>query len=690
MLRLLTLDAQGERKLKSGILTDVKVTADPRANALIVSAPAESMELLAALIKQLDQLPTAEAQLKVFTIVNGDASNLAEMLRTLFGRAQTPGQGGGGGGANAVLGGVAQGENSLVPLRFSVDQRTNSIVVSGSAGDLNVVEAILLRLDDSDVRQRKSVVYRLKNAPALDVATAVNEFLRSQRQVQQISPGLLSPFEQIEREVIVVPEPVSNSLIVSATPRYFDEIRRVVEELDARPPMVMIQVLIAEIALNNVDEFGVELGLQDSVLFDRSLLGNLVQNTTTTTFGNPPTTVQQQQILGATNAPGFDFNNQPLGNSGSDKSLGTRNNVGAQGLSNFSVGRINNELGFGGLVLSASSENVSILLRALQECRRLDVLSRPQVMTLDNQPAFVQVGQRVPFITAVQIGTTGQQSNTVAFENVGLILGVTPRISPDGLVVMEIDATRSEVGPEAEGIPVSVSASGAVVRSPRINITTAQTTVSALSGQTVVLGGLIVSNKRQTHRRVPLLSDIPMLGNLFRYDNVTNSRSELLIIMTPRVVRSEQDAELIKQVEAARMTWCLADVIRMHGESGLRSRRDEWLNDETPTVYPDLDPSGNFMHIKPEEIPTPAQPQSVLPGPVVPGPILQQPIENQPTPAQPQPKYLPDRKQGRRPTSQPVERAGGPVAGGNNVERAVYQPSAPKGLQRLPDVGAAR
>jgi type II secretory pathway component GspD/PulD (secretin) len=111
-LRLMTLDAQGERRLRSGILTDVQVTADPRANALIVSAPAESMDLLAALIRQLDEMPTAESQIKVFTVQNADASSLVEMLRNLFGRTQNQGQGQG--GLAALLGGQAQGENPLV------------------------------------------------------------------------------------------------------------------------------------------------------------------------------------------------------------------------------------------------------------------------------------------------------------------------------------------------------------------------------------------------------------------------------------------------------------------------------------------------------------------------------------------------------------------------------------------------
>lgn len=542
-LRFLTIDQQGQQKLRSGILTDVRITADVRANALLVSAPPESMELIAALIRELDRIPTSESQIKVFTIVNGDAPSLSTMLGQLFG-STTQGAGGGGFGGFGGLGGAGglQGNQLVTPMRFSVDQRTNSIIASGSADDLRIVEAILLRLDGSDVQDRKTEVFRLKNSPAADVSNAINQYLQNERAVQQNNPALLSAFEQIERQVVVVPEPVSNSLIVSATPRYFDEIRNIVEKLDARPPMVLIQVLIAEITLNSTDEFGIELGLQDSVLFDRSVAaaGSLV--------------------------PGYNFNNQPLGNTATP--VVNPAYVGGQGLTNFSLGRTNPTLGYGGLVLSASSENVSFLLRALKECRRLDVLSRPQVMTLDNQPAFIQVGQRVPRITGSTTNQTGQTNSTV-LENVGLILGVTPRISPDNLVVMEVDAERSEVGPEAEGIPISISATGQVIRSPRINTTTAQTTVSALTGQTVVLGGLLTKNRQTTHRSVPVLDNIPVIRNLFRYDIETELRTELLIILTPNVVRTEEESERLKRIEASRMSWCLADVQKMHGEAGL-------------------------------------------------------------------------------------------------------------------------
>jgi type II secretory pathway component GspD/PulD (secretin) len=593
-LRFVTVDAEGERLLKSGILTDVRITADENSNALLVSAPAASMPLLEALVEALDQLPAAEAQIKVFTIVEGDATTMMEMLETLFGQ-QTGGQQA---LQTPVRTGAVEGESSLVQLRFAVDARTNSIIASGSVGDLSVVEAILLRLDESDVRDRKTTVVRLNNAPAEDVSTAVNEYLNSQRQLEQIEEGL-SVFEQMEREVIVVPEVVSNTLIVSATPKYFDDIMELVEQLDQAPPMVMIQVLIAEIQLSDTDEFGVELGLQDSILFDRSLLGNIVTTTDTVFDSVTGLPVSSTQVIqSATIDPGFLFNSSdPLGNSGASNAVGNADVVGSQGLSNFAVGRLNSELGFGGLVLSASSEAVNILIRALQEKRRVDILSRPQVMTLDNQPAFVMVGQRVPRITGVSTTQVGQ-TNQIITENVGLILTVTPRISPEGTVVMEIDVDKSELGPEAEGIPVSIS-EGQVIRSPRVNTTTAQTTISASDGQTVLLGGLITKNKSTITRRVPGLADIPILGHLFRYDNLVCKRTELLIIMTPHIVDSKEDAEWILQSEAERMHWCLCDIAEFPETAGLRSRHDEWSDTETTTIYPEDNP-------KAKPVPAPA------------------------------------------------------------------------------------
>lgn len=579
----------GQGVVASGILENTQITINARNNSLIISAPAANFELIENLIRQLD-VPGMVAKIKIFPIANGDAVTLVETLRSLL-----PSQTGTTQGPQLSS---APGESSLAPLRFTVDSRSNSLIATGSEGDLKIVEALIVRLDESDSMQRRSLVYQLRNAAAVDVALTINDFLRANRQLETAGPNRISPFQQLEKEVIVVPEPVANKLILSATPRYFDEISKLIEKLDEQPPQVMIQVLIAEVALGDSEEFGVELGIQDSVLFDRSLLGNLISTTNTNQASTPSgiVTSTQQTVVAASNTPGFDFNNvNPLGNSGSAKSLGTAGAVGGQGLSNFDVGRGNAELGFGGLVLSASSQNLSVLMRALQESKRLDVLSRPQVLTLDNQPAFIQVGQRVPRIVGSAVNQVGQQNN-ITLENVGLILGVTPRISPDGNVVMEIDAEKSELGAEDEGIPVSVSTNGTVIRSPRINTTTAQATVSAANGETIILGGLITKSMRQLHRKVPFLGDVPLLGNLFRFDSQSERRTELLIILTPNIVRTQEDMERLKQTEVSRMSWCAADVFDIHGDLGLGPQLGSNLpeSEGLEVVYPDVDPRGRL------------------------------------------------------------------------------------------------
>ena len=614
LLRLVTIDAAGKQKLESGVLAGVIVNADTRQNSLVVTAPAESMPLMAALIEQLDQPPDAVAELKVFTIENGDAVSLADMLRDLFGSPEQGGQEGGGGGG----GGAQNAGNRIFQLRFSVDERTNSIIAAGSSDELLVVEAVLLRLDVRDAKTRRNEVYKLKNADAEQVALALQQWLQAKRDVELTAPGATSPFQQIESEVVVVAEINSNSLIVSATPTYYQEITDIVEQLDEQAPMVMIQVLIGEVTLGDADEFGVELGLQDSVLFDRSLIeeeGFITTNSTliTQTPGGATTQVEQQIVQSAPLTPGFNFGDpaRPLGNSGSTQALATAGAVGAQSLSSFAVGRVNPALGFGGLVLSASSDSVSMLLRALQETRRLEVLSRPQIMALDNLEGRAFVGEIVPIITRSEIDAFGRPQNVVEPVDVGLELRVRPRISPEDLVVMEVAASKRELGPLDQGVPISIAPNGDPIRVPRINSIEAQTTVSAVSGQTVVLSGLLSKRDEALHRRVPLLADIPLLGSLFRYDSSAVVRRELLIVLTPHVIRTRRDAEVIKQVESARMSWCLSDVVDLHGPAGLRSRNDPIGAAEAETVYPHETPdaNGNFGDLPgPEAAPTPAAP----------------------------------------------------------------------------------
>jgi type II secretory pathway component GspD/PulD (secretin) len=343
VLQFLATDKESARMIRSGILSDIRITPDLHSNSLIVTASDKSMELLSALIQQLDRPTNTVSVIKVFTLENADATLMVQQLNALFNNVPQ------GQNQNRILPGLAlvnadDASSSLVPLKFSVDTRTNSVIAVGSSDAMGVVEAVLRKLDESNLRSRQNKVIRLNNAPALQISTAITAFFQQQRDLTQNDPNLVSNVEQLEREVIVIPDTISNNLLVSATPRYFPDILQMIAKLDSVPKVVVIQAMIVEVQLNNTDEFGIELGVQSPVFFDRSVLDDpVVLTTTTTELGQQTTT---QMILSQSGSPGFNFNNSgiPLGNN-LNSSPGI---VGGQSLTNFSMGRANSDLGTAG------------------------------------------------------------------------------------------------------------------------------------------------------------------------------------------------------------------------------------------------------------------------------------------------------------------------------------------------------
>jgi general secretion pathway protein D len=571
-LSILSVDSEAGTLLKSGVLTGAVVTADLNSNSLVVRAPATSMPLITELIRQLDKAPDVESLVKVFTIENGDAVQLSTALTDLFGEsASTDGTSVGAGNLGGLPPSTANGESSLVPLRFSTDQRSNSIIASGSAEDLEVVESILLRLDTAGFAERITEVVWLRHQSAADIALALQTYIQQRtqtsRNITQFQQGL-SAYDLVDRDLIVVSEPITNSLLISVSPRLYEDIRRLIDQMDRRPPMVMINVLIAEVSLGDGFEIGGEVGLQDSLLFNRSVANAAIA-------GIPATPANS----------GFGFNNNGTPN----LVQANRDNVAGRGVSTFGLGTASDTFGYGGFVLSAASESVSLLFRSLQNADRLQILSRPQVMTLDNTEALVQVGRTIARVTGViNNGVSGSQVVTQDLE-VGLILQVRPRVGSDGLIVLDIDATRSERDPTS-GTPIPTG-DGGVVQVDDIIRTTAQSVIAAYSGQTVVFGGLIQKTRQNTSRRVPYLADIPLLGLMFKFDREVERRSELLVVMTPQLVTGEEDLEYIKQVESSRMSWCLADVVEMNGDVGLSGGYGLWGPATGATIYPDVQPT---------------------------------------------------------------------------------------------------
>jgi general secretion pathway protein D len=172
---------------------------------------------------------------------------------------------------------------------------------------------------------------------------------------------------------------------------------------------------------------------------------------------------------------------------------------------------------------------VNFLLRALQNEGKLEVLSRPQILTADNQEATINVGQRIPLVSDTRVTDQNSTLSSYKYESVGVSLTVTPRISPDGFVKMDIGQTNSQISSANVEISKGVSI-------PIINQRSATTTVSVQSGQSILIGGLISTTDDVRTKKIPLLGSIPGLGFLFRSKSVNHERKELLIILTPQIL----------------------------------------------------------------------------------------------------------------------------------------------------------
>jgi hypothetical protein len=135
---------------------------------------------------------------------------------------------------------------------------------------------------------------------------------------------------------------------------------------------------------------------------------------------------------------------------------------------------------------------------------------------------------------------------------------------------------------------------GDAIESPVINTTRAQTRVSAYDNQTVVFAGLISKQRTSISRGIPFLKDIPIAGALFRYDTEQEIRTELLVVMTPRIIQSPDELQVHNDVESSRMSWCLADVLNIHGDTTLQGGNGLWGPAASPVIFPDIEPAISF------------------------------------------------------------------------------------------------
>jgi general secretion pathway protein D len=191
-------------------------------------------------------------------------------------------------------------------------------------------------------------------------------------------------------------------------------------------------------------------------------------------------------------------------------------------------------------------QDYQVTLRAIAQAGTAKILSRPSILARNNQPATITIGQEVPLITSVRYDTFGNAINSVTYQDVGVILSVTPFITPDGLVEMIISPQISSIDPTLT-VPISTG-----VSAPVIDIRSADTVAVTADGQTVIIGGLLGDIASKTDTKIPLLGDIPLLGNLFKRRQSSDQKSELLIFLTPHVVPLPTELAALSAQEKAK------------------------------------------------------------------------------------------------------------------------------------------
>jgi type II secretory pathway component GspD/PulD (secretin) len=288
-----------------------------------------------------------------------------------------------------------------------------------------------------------------------------------------------------------------------ATTKYVSE---VISNLAKPKPQVLIKVVFLEVDYNKGFDFGIEGTVTKHINASTS-------NTVSSLFGLVPPTSSSSTVVGGTTA-----------------------------LSSLP----------GAGIYSVVGDDFSATLRAIETVGNVEILSRPTILARNNQMATIQVGYNYPLPTGVIAATTTAGPQTIiTYTPVGIILNVTPNITSDGMVEMILAPSISSVDPSISQV-IGSTTNGGNISAPAIQIESANTVVITPTGQTVVIGGLMQNNKTSTDSKIPILGDIPGLGLLFHHKVTSLIKQELIILLTPYVVRTPTDLARMTQDERGR------------------------------------------------------------------------------------------------------------------------------------------
>jgi general secretion pathway protein D len=446
-------------------------------NTLIITDHAGNIQRLLKIIAGVDRPDSDE--LEIIPLKNASASELVRILNSL----------------NA--GGAAKDATNKIKL--AADDRTNSILVTGDRSSRLKIRATITYLDTplEDGGGNTHVIY-LKYAKAENLVTILTGLKEQANNAVaskvKAAPVKVTSGSVISQNAIIQGDIETNALIITADPNTVKNLKAVIRQLDIRRAQVLVEAIIAEITTNNNKEIGV---------------GFAVDGTTRDSGALP---------AGISNFAG-------VGDLLTSVISGTAPTSLPSGLS-FGLGGDN-----------GSGIRYGALLRALQTDQNTNILSTPNIVTLDNEEAELIVGQNLPFVTGSFTGTGSTNPNnpfqTIERQDVGLTLKVTPQINEGDTVQMVIEQEVSSV------IPGTIE-QGIATRKRSI-----KTSVLVDDGGILILGGLIADEVSDTESKVPLLGDIPIIGFLFRTENTTKSKQNLMVFLRPTILRDHKDAAFV-------------------------------------------------------------------------------------------------------------------------------------------------
>lgn len=458
---------------------------------LIITETLSNIQKLLGIIEILD-VESREEEIAVIPLENASSASLAKILSTVYQRSGAVKK-----GATARTGG---GVTRIVPY-----ERVNALVVLAGAGEMGRIKSLVAMLDTKSERAEGNIhVYYLQNATAVDLAKVLNALPEKGKQ----DPNNKGKAAAISKNVRVMADEETNSLIVTASKEEYTVLEDVIKKLDIPRRMVYLEALIMEVDADKTFDVGVQWAAGGT--FDDST-GTLV--------------------TGFSGADGFDL----LGGiAAEDPTLP----------SGYSLGVLKQGIQIGEVVFP----NIAAIMRAYRTDSDINIISTPQILTTDNKKAQISVGENVPYITSQNTTASEQDYTQYEYRDVATKLSIVPHIN-------RADALRLEI--ETEVVRIKGNAD---TGTPTTFKRTANTTVILNDQDTVVIGGIIGHDATENEWKIPLLGDIPILGWLFKTHTTTSNKTNMFIFITPRIVRNPADLAAVTMQKEDEMGKVLPEV----------------------------------------------------------------------------------------------------------------------------------